>query len=570
LRGISYRQMGQTQLALISLGRALQLDPKNQLARRQMWDLHRALDFAELKKQPELVQFLNFGFCLERISQTLQARPKDEDLREDLRMLDLITDEQPNLAPICAYWRVVAKLHERDYDEAAKQLCSIVQLPQMHTMERESIHFSAWYLAMYGHPEMARRVAGVLLPQPGQRMDAIAAAETQLARNANDAEAWDMKRQLYSDLTEREYYSLCQPGQPPARFNHEYVQQLGLALCDHPQQWQRGCEYLRIAANGMPLQAANLYIQIGTTHGKHGDSDGMWANYQTAMQIGRVIGVQNLAAADKAALFDTVKKIGEQALKQNQIDAALEAFKFYSQHDSAGIETWRVLADLFEKKKDIWQALHCTEHALSYNANDKDLLERKDRYYYSIMPEELQTRIEGVRKWFDPQYCRDKATWVLENFKGDFELLDWAAHLAELSLVAHPSSLASHLIKARIRRVRGEIPETIAVLEQIRTHKPEKFVSREEEKAWYHAHRMLGDLYLEQNPTEAAACFIEFGKSDDAGADTSYKLGRAYEALGDFARAARCYENVTAYEHHPLYYEARDALDRVKRGAPAR
>jgi tetratricopeptide (TPR) repeat protein len=81
---------------------------------------------------------------------------------------------------------------------------------------------------------------------------------------------------------------------------------------------------------------------------------------------------------------------------------------------------------------------------------------------------------------------------------------------------------------------------------------------------------MLGDLYLEQNPTEAAACFIEFGKSDDAGADTSYKLGRAYEALGDFARAARCYENVTAYEHHPLYYEARDALDRVKRGAPAR
>src|SRR5205807_2694929 len=145
-----------------------------------------------------------------------------------------------------------------------------------------------------------RRVGGALLPQPGQRMDAIAAAETQLAKAPNDAEAWDMKRQLYADLTEREYWSLTQPGQPPAmRFNHEYVQQLGFALLDHPQEWQRGCEYLRIAVNGMPLQAANLYIQIGQTHAKHGDTPGMCANYQKAMQIGRAIGVQNLAAADK-------------------------------------------------------------------------------------------------------------------------------------------------------------------------------------------------------------------------------------------------------------------------------
>jgi tetratricopeptide (TPR) repeat protein len=114
--------------------------------------------------------------------------------------------------------------------------------------------------------------------------------------------------------------------------------------------------------------------------------------------------------------------------------------------------------------------------------------------------------------------------------------------------------------------LRGEIPEAIVLLEEIRQHRPEKFANEEEEKAWYFAHRMLGDLYLDEKPAEAVACYTEFRKSDEAGADTAYKLGRAYEAVGDFARAAKCYEEVTAYERHPLYYEAREAVDRVKRG----
>ena len=53
--------------------------------------------------------------------------------------------------------------------------------------------------------------------------------------------------------------------------------------------------------------------------------------------------------------------------------------------------------------------------------------------------------------------------------------------------------------------------------------------------------------------------------SESAGADTMYKLGRAYENLGDYARAAKCYEHVTAFEGHPLYYEAREGIERVSR-----
>ncbi len=569
LRGMSYRQMGQTRLALMSLGRALQLDPANALARHEMWDIHRDLDFASLQDQPELVPFLHFDFCLERISQMLQTKPSAHDLAEIVKMLDLIEKEVPVNAPICAYWRAVARLHEHNYEDAARLLFSILQLPQYYTQQRQSIHYQASLLAMYGHPEMTRRVGQVLLPQPGQHMDAIAAVETQLTRTPDDPTAWDMKRQLYSELTEREYWSIAQPGQPPPILSHEYARELGLALVADPQQWQRGCAYLRISANGLPLQAATLYIQIAQAHEKHGDKDGLWQNYQKAMQIGRAIGVANLQPADKEALFATVKKIGEQALMENRIDAALEAFKFYSQYESAGIETYRTLADLFEKKHDVWQALHCCEHALSYNPEDKDLLARKDRYYYSIQPDDLKARIENVRKWFDPQYCRDKARWVLEKFTGDFELLDWGSHLAELALIAQPGSHAARLLQARVRRLRGEIPEAIALLEEVRQHKPEKFANDEEEKSWYFTHRMLGDLYLDEKPDQAILCYTEFRQSDEAGADTSYKLGRAYEATGDLARAAACYEEVTAYERHPLFYEARDALDRVRRGAPA-
>jgi hypothetical protein len=43
-----------------------------------------------------------------------------------------------------------------------------------------------------------------------------------------------------------------------------------------------------------------------------------------------------------------------------------------------------------------------------------------------------------------------------------------------------------------------------------------------------------------------------------------YKLGQAYEQLGDRARATKCYQHVTAYESHPLAPDAHDALHRLQ------
>jgi len=57
--------------------------------------------------------------------------------------------------------------------------------------------------------------------------------------------------------------------------------------------------------------------------------------------------------------------------------------------------------------------------------------------------------------------------------------------------------------------LRGEIPETLALLEEVRQHKPEKFVNDEEKRRGTFTHRMLGDLYLDEKPDQAVLCYTE-------------------------------------------------------------
>jgi tetratricopeptide (TPR) repeat protein len=565
LRGLSFRQVGQIDRALASLGRALQLSPQHPLAREQLWELHRDLDYAKIKDHPTILKLVNYPLCLERVASLLLAdAPQPKQIQESLHLLELVANQRPDLEPSCWYWRAVAACHQRDFDEAEKNLGLLLagEAPA-EPRSRRGMLFAGWQLALLLHPEMQRRV-GPLVERPARRFEAIAAAERELAVKPDDPAAWDMKRLLYAPLTEAMYLQQTPEGKIREEFDYGYVQQLGLALIDDKDQWPRGCEFLRIAARGLPASAATLYTTIAKAHEKFGDVPGMWANYQKAMQVGRAVGVANMTPADRQSLFTVVKQVGERAMVENQLDAALDAFKFYSEKDEAGIETYRTLAELFERKTDPWTALNCTEHALTYNSADPDLVARKDRYTYSVTPQELKDRWDSVQRWFDVDYCRTKANFLLDKAGGNLDLVDWAGHLAELYGTAKPTSLDGLVLRARVRRLRGEIPETIELLEKVRQNKPEKFGSEQEEDAWFVAHRLLGDLYLGETPAEAVKCFLEFRKSSRAGADTMYKLGRAYEGIGDFPRAARCFEEVTTFSEHPLYYDARDALARVR------
>jgi tetratricopeptide (TPR) repeat protein len=570
LRGISYANVGRYRPALISLNRALQLDPHNALAREQLWSVHRQMDLNEVTKDPETLALVNFDLCLERVGWLLLlVKPSADHLSEAHRLLDLVSSQRPAMQPRCDYWRAVAFCHERLIENGVESLTNLLaaRSSPADSPHRRAVLVEGWHLALMLHPEMKARVGEPQLAEPGRRVEAINAVERRLSINPDDAPAKELKPLLYNDLAEREYLEAAGSGGPMEHFDYEYCRTLGLALINEAEGWERGGEYLRMAAHGLPNLGPGLYVQIAKAHERVRNFKGVWQNYELAKRAGRAVGHKNLPAEERHLYFAVVKALAEDAAKHDEVESAIENYRLYAEYERAGLETHRHLAELYEKNKDPWAALHATEQGLVYDSTDKDLLARKDRCYYSVTPEEVPKRWEDIRKWFDVTYCLEKARWVLDHQASDLDLLDWADHLVKLAQAAKPDSMAVRVLQARVMRRRGDVEQAVNLLEQVRGNKPEKFPSTEEEEAWYLSCRLLGDLYLHEKPDVAIQCFQEFRKSPKSGADTLYKLGVAYEQLGDRGRAVKCYEQVVAFDNHPLAPDAQDALYRLQQPA---
>jgi tetratricopeptide (TPR) repeat protein len=569
IRGISHAKVGRYRPALLALRRALQLDPQNRLARESLWSMHRAMDLGHVMQDPQVRDLIDLDLCLDRAtSLLLQARPGPEKLAEAHRLLDLVLSQRPTMRPAVDYWRAVAHTHGRLYEQAAGELEHLLDAGNFAPGDpyRESVLLQAWQLALTLHAELNRRVGTPQLAKPGRRLEAIGAVERALAGNPDDASLWDLKRLLYGNLTEAEYKDATGGDRAAADFDHGYVHQLGLALINDRARWQRGVEYLRMAARGLLPQAPTIFLQVSQAQEREGHPEAVWQYYELAKRAGQAVGPKNLADEDRQAYFSAVKLLAEDARSREDHAAAIENYQLYSESERSGLETLRVLAELFERKRDVFGALRVTEQALLYDKADKDLLERKDRYYYSVTPDELRARLETFRSAFDVEYCLRKARSLIDFKNADLELIDWAQHLAELVQVVRPDSLSARVIRARALRRKGDIDESRALLEEVYAGKPESFASGAEEEAWFLASRLLGEMYLYEvgRPDLAVPCFQDYRKSSKSGADTLFKLGQAYEQLGDRKRAAKCYEHVTAYDRHPLAPDARDALHRLQ------
>jgi tetratricopeptide (TPR) repeat protein len=569
LRGMSYTRVGRYRQALQSFRRALELDPNNALAREGMWGVHRAMDLTALVNDPKTLALIDLDMCLERVgSLLLSPTPGPEKLDEANRLLDLVLNQKPALRPAVHYWRAVARTHAHQLDEAVGELNHVLD-PSGYARDdeaRRGILLQAWQLGLLLHGELNRRCGTPQLAQPGRRMEAIAAVERRLSTTPDDADAWNLKRLLYSGLTEADYEAAARPDQAVGEFDYAYCQQLGLALINDRTQWQRGGEYLRLAAHGLPTMGPSLFTQIAQAHERAGNADGAQLNYELAKRAGLTLGAKNLADDERPIYFAAVKLLAEQAHARGDLKAAIENYHLYTEYERSGVETRRTLAELYEKRGDPLAALRATEQALLYNAKDKDLLARKDRYYYSVMPNDLCARLEAYRSAFDVQYCLRKARSLLDLRDTDLDLLDWAEHLLRLAEVIAPENRLAKVLLARARLRRGERNEAVALLEAARSPKPESFADSDDEEAWYMACRLLGELYLYDlgKPDLAVPCFQDFKNSAKSGADTMYRLGQAYEQLGDRKRAMKYYELVTAYEGHPLGPDAHDALYRLR------
>ena len=567
-RGLGHARAGKFRRAMQSFRRALQLDPNNRLARNGFWEVHRSLDLDELVKDPQTMAILDLDLCLDRAGSLLLNKPGAAQLDEALRLLQLVIALKPDRQPQVDYWRAVAAVHSRQVDQAAPLLERL--LDPVHyghdNPARLAVLLSAWQLALLWHDDLRRRVGEPQLAHPGRRMEAIAAVERFLADNPDDTSLLPFKQMLYRDLTEAEYDAAAGEGLAARHFDHDYVQQQGLALINDDQHWQRGGEYLRLAARGLPALGPTLFVQIAQAQQRAGLLDEARHNFELAKRAGQSVGPKNLAEAERLAYFATVKHLGEDAMARGDVDAAIENYRLYSESERSGVETLRTLAELYERKGDPLAAARATDQALQYNARDKDLLERKDRYYYSVMPSDLEARLEQYGQGFDIDYCLRKSRSILDGRFTDLEWLDVAHHLTQLALVMRPESLAARLLLVRVLLRLGERERAVATLEEVRgPQKPERFNSGEDEEAWYQACQLLGDLYLELDRADLAVpCLNDYRKSSKAGARTWFKLGQAYEALGNRPLAVKCYEQVTGYEGNPLAPDAHDALARLQ------
>jgi tetratricopeptide (TPR) repeat protein len=571
LRGISFGDMGLHREALKAYRRALQLDPQNALAREGRWRVHKDIDFSQAVHDPETMKLVDLDLCLERAGELLmQSRPSVERLAEAHKLMNLVLDQRPTTQPAVYYWRAVAHTHAKEFDKAEAELRTVLT-PSNYPPDdpyRTSVVVPCWQLALIQHPELCKRVGVPLLTVEHRRLDAIADVEKALTRGP-DAGAWALKTALYEGLTENEYDVRrgAAKALPSTEFDHQHCLQLGLALMAEGPKWRRGAELLRISACGLPEKAPTIYYTIADVARKAGDTAACRQHEEALKRLAREVGVRNLAEDDQKAFFTTVRNLGDAAYTAGDIDAAIENLSLFVASSDCGVDTLRILAELNEKKGDALSALLWNEKALSLDGRNKLLLERKDKYYYSVMPAQLQENLERAKKWFDVEYCTRKARSLLELKHGGPEQVDWALHLAEIAHVIQPENIQPSVLCARARLRRGEQAEAQALLEQIREQFKEKSLGGEDEEAWFLCSRLLGDLYLQSagRPDLALACYNDYRKSAKSGADTMFKMGQAYEALGDRAKAAKWYQNVTVYDH-PLASDAYMALSRLQSG----
>jgi hypothetical protein len=414
------------------------------------------------------------------------------------------------------------------------------------------------------HPELVRRLGERELLKPGRRVEAIAAVERQLAKQPDDPAAVELKRELYAGLNEAEFVAAAAT-EAPTDFNYDYVEQLGLALVDDPNQVERGMAYLRIAGRGLPGRGPAIFSNLADLATKRGDAEAARGYLEQVKRSGQLVGPRNLPADQSGLYVATLKKLADDAAERGDFPSAVDDMRLYVEAgpEQENANTLRQLAELYAKNSDALNALLIVERGLLYAKADPDLLAKKDSYYYSVDPERLATVRDKVTGWFDVAYCVRKAQAVANQKDVDENTLDYGLHLARLARVVMPESHAVQLAEAQLLLRKGDRDEALRKLEDIREAKRG---SGEEEDAWFVANRVLGKLYLDEldRPDLAIACFNDYREYQRSGADTLYELGRAYEAKGDRAAAIKSYELVTAYQNHPRYWDATEAVRRLK------
>jgi tetratricopeptide (TPR) repeat protein len=563
LRGYGYMSLGHAKAALASFNRALQLDPKNDLATQGVRRLMTNLDPAKI--DAATAQLLPIEFCLANVANTLinSTPPTDKERDDALKMLDILGQQRPALMPRLDYYRAIGLTHAKEFDAAATALSTILD-PANENPARQVVLFDAWNLATRLHPELTARLGTTELARPGRRLDAIAAVEQRLAKQPEDPTAIEMKRELYASLEEAEFLAASET--PSAtRFNYDYIEQLGQTLIQHADtpERERGMAYLRMAGRGSLARGPVIFQQLAETAQQMGRSDEAVGYYGQIKRTANVAGVNQLTPETKSIYLKALRQLVDDAEKKQQFGTAVEDMRLIVEAGQEDPNTLRKLAELYVKNGDALNALLIVERGLLYAKTDADLLAKKDSYYFSVELSRVQEVKDKISGWFDVPYLLKKANQVADQKDADLDTLEYGLHLIRLARIMQPKSHAIMFAEARLLLRKTERDAGLAILEDIRE---QPRASGDEEDAWFLAVRMLGDIYLEElnRPDLAIDCYNAFRDYQKSGADTLFKLGRAHEANHNIPAAIKAYEALSMYPKHPRFYEAQEAVTRLR------
>ena len=569
LRGLSGEQRGDLREALVGYRRALAIDPKLAWAQTGNWRVHKRIDVRQLQEDPDLRDMIDPVACLERARKILDRdAPSGEALVEAHGLVELAAARRPDLRWSVARERLRTLLAAKQDVDAATYLLRILPLDPGETdslpdHEAEAL-FRVWGLAL-ADGRIFDKAGTPLLAERAGLFSAIAAVERRRRQWQDDPEANGLRPALYGRLKASDAPSL---GPDPAQFpwfSFAYCRDLGLAAANGtPPDYEHAATLLRIAAAGLPGEQFVIWQVLAKIEETRGNRNASRAWREAIKAAGKALGPNRLERNDRAAFDESVRVMAENDRASGNVVAAIENYLLFAESAKSGADTRAILRELMEQNGDLLGAIRQVESALAFELPERarqSWKAEKARLYGLLDPEAMKRRRDKPGRWFDFDFCFRSAEKAFDERSDGFDRWLALAQLGGAEMLP-----ATEFLAAKADLSEGKLREAADHLERVRAAKPERFPTADREKLHYDACRIVADLYLDDlgEPKKAAEILRLLERHRGSGAETLFKLGRAYEAAGERAQARKWYDMVSVYSDHPRAAEARAAAERMK------
>lgn len=571
LRGMGHEQQGNLRDGLWYYRQALAADPNAELAIAGNWRVHKLIDPRDLAGDPDLMQMIDPLVCLSRAGELLSAPTVPPTALEEAdKLLGIVEYRRPDLPWTIGWHRLRLLLAEGKGEEALSWFQKHIDVAPRDVMsfpshEADSL-FQIWQLGLKDQRLIGRGSLDVL-ETPRRLFDLLAVVGRRLIEIPDDADAQQLRPFLYDKLAldRFEAYVSDYPNDPMDWFDFRYCWELARGASGDGALPGRVIELLRIAEHGLPAHRLVIWHTIGRlSESTSPEQAHMW--HARVKELGLSLGQSQLSGTESDAFFASVRYLADRALSANRIEEAIDHLEIYTRSAKSGLETLRVLKELYEASGQPVLALRPVEAALAYSLGERQQKEwaaEKARLYRLLRPEEVRARLGEVERYFDFGYCYRRAKSLFDS-GGDAEVVMHDLELA--SLGGRSYLIPVNYLLGRCHWQKGEVDNAVLCWEAVRQSRPERFADKDQEEAFFQSTRFLGDAYLEtlNQPEKAIECFSIYKDYVKSGADTLYKLAAAYERSGQPAHARKWYDMVLVYPSHPKAGPAREALARLQ------